>query len=214
MENKIFSKVFMWMFIGLAITFATAFYVSLNENMVYNIFSGSLYWILLLAQIGAVLYLSVRIHKMSVETSKIVFIGYSFLTGLTFSIIFLAFGLQTIIFAFGLTSIVFLIFALLGYYTNIDLTKIRTYLILGLIFVILAPLANIFIQSSNFDLFLLVFGVLLFMGFIAYDIQKIKYAIYKIENEEKAAIFGALQLYLDFINLFIRILRLLSRSRK
>ena len=214
MENKIFNKVFMWMFIGLAITFVTALYVSTNENMLYNIFSGSLFWVILVAQLGAVIFLSARINKMSSETAKLIFIGYSFLTGLTFSIIFLAFEMSIIVGAFGVTSVVFLIFALIGYYTNVDLSKMRTYLFAGLIIIILASVANIFMQNNTFDFILLITGVLIFVGFIAYDIQKIKYLIYRIEDEDKAAIIGALQLYLDFINLFIRILRLMSRSRK
>lgn len=213
MNNKIFSKVFMWMFIGLALTFITALYVSTQENIFYNIFSGSTYLLLIIAQIGAVIYLSARINKMSTETAKIVFIVYSILTGLTFSSIFIAFDMELIIYAFGITSLIFMIFSVIGYTTNIDLSKMSTYLFVGLIILILGSIMGSFINISSLDLYMIIFGILLFIGFIAYDIQKIKNMSRRIENEEKLAIYGALQLYLDFINLFVRILSLLSRTR-
>jgi uncharacterized protein len=214
MEKSIFGRVFLWLFIGLALTFVTALYVSTNENMVYNIFSGNTYFFLFLAQIIAVIYLSARINKMSVETAKAIFIGYSILTGITFAAIFVAFDMSMIVYSFGISAVIFAVFALLGFHTNIDLTKIRTFLFTGLIIIILGSIVNMFLNIAMFDFVLIIAGIVLFMAFIAYDIQKIKHMMYQIEDEEKMAIYGALQLYLDFINLFIRILRLLSGSRK
>lgn len=213
MNNKILSKVFMWMFLGLMITFISALYVSTNENMIHNIFSGNTYLFLIIAQIVSVVYLSVRINKMSVERAKVVFILYSLLTGITFSSIFLVFNIVSIIYAFLATSFLFLIFSLIGNYTSIDLSKMGIYLFFGLIVIILGSLFNIFFNIESFDFILIIFGIIVFLGFIAYDIQKIKNMAYHIESEEKLAIFGALQLYLDFINLFIRILNLVARNR-
>jgi uncharacterized protein len=214
MEKSIFGRVFLWLFIGLGLTFVTALYVSTNENMVYNIFSGSTYFFLFLAQIIAVIYLSARINKMSVDTAKAIFIGYSILTGVTFAAIFIAFDMSAIVYSFGISAAIFAVFALLGFYTNIDLTKIRTFLFTGLIIIILGSIINIFLNIAMFDFMLIIGGIVLFMAFIAYDIQKIKHMMYNIDDEEKMAIYGALQLYLDFINLFIRILRLVAGSRK
>ena len=107
-DNKIFSKVFMWMFIGLAITFGTGFYVSINPNMIFNVF-GSYYWILAIAEVAVVIWLSARIRKMKPMTAKILFSLYSFLTGLTFSSIFIVYEMTSIIYVFGITSLIFLI---------------------------------------------------------------------------------------------------------
>ena len=211
-DNKIFSKVFFWMFIGLAITFGVGYYVSINENMLYNVFS-TYYIFLIIAELAVVIWLSARINKMQPTTAKILFCVYSFLTGLTFSSIFVVYEMMSIMYVFGITSIIFLIFALIGYYTNIDLTKIGVYLFMILIGVIICSIINIFVGSYKFDLILTIICLIVFIIYIAYDIQVIKRKMYNIANEENFAIFGALQLYLDFINVFIRILRLFGRSR-
>ena len=211
-DNKIFSKVFFWMFIGLAITFGVGYYVSINENMLYNVFS-TYYIFLIIAELAVVIWLSARINKMQPTTAKILFCVYSFLTGLTFSSIFVVYEMMSIMYVFGITSIIFLIFALIGYYTNIDLTKIGVYLFMILIGVIICSIINIFVGSYKFDLILTIICLIVFIIYIAFDIQVIKRKMYNIANEENFAIFGALQLYLDFINVFIRLLRLFGRSR-
>lgn len=210
-ENKIFSKVFMWMFIGLAITFGIGYYVSLNENMLYNIFKNY-YWILVIAEFVTVIWLSVRIRKMSETAAKFMFCLYSFLTGLTFSAVFVAYSITSIIYVFGITAVVFLIFSLLGYYTKMDLTKIGTYLLMALFGVIICSIVNIFVGSETFNLGLTIIGLLIFIIYIAYDIQIIKRNLYGLEGEN-LAIYGALQLYLDFINIFLKLLRLIGNSR-
>ena len=211
-DNKIFSKVFFWMFIGLAITFGVGYYVSINENMLYNVFS-TYYIFLIIAELVVVIWLSARINKMQPTTAKILFCVYSFLTGLTFSSIFVVYEMMSIMYVFGITSIIFLIFALIGYYTNIDLTKIGVYLFMILIGVIICSIINIFVGSYKFDLILTIICLVVFIIYIAYDIQVIKRKLYHIANEENFAIFGALQLYLDFINIFIRLLQLFGKSR-
>ena len=211
--NQIFSKIFIWMFIGLALTFGVAYYVSMNENMLYNIFSKGMYWILLIAEFGTVIFLTARIRKMQPTTAKFCFLLYSFLTGLTFSAIFVVYELTSIIYVFGLTSVVFLIFGLVGYYTKLDLTKLSTYLFMGLIAIILVGIINMFVGNETLNLGLCILGIVIFVGYTAYDIQVIKRGMLGIPDEDNLAIYGALQLYLDFINLFIRLLELFGRNR-
>ncbi len=210
-NNKIFSKIFMWMFIGLAITFGVGAYVSMNENMLYNVFS-KFYVVLIVAELVVVIWLSARIRKMSPISAKIMFCLYSFLTGLTFSSIFVLYELTSIIYVFGITSLIFLIFALIGYYTNIDLTKFGIYLFMILLGIIICSLINIFVGSESFDLVLTIVCLIVFICYIAYDIQVIKRNLYSIENEDNLAIYGALQLYLDFINIFLKLLRLFGKN--
>ena len=213
MQKSIFSKVFLWMFVGLFVTFATGIYVSTNENMIYNIFSTSAYWIIFIAELLLVIFLSARIHKMSLTTAIFSFLGYSVLSGLTFSSIFLLFNVSSIIFIFAVTSVLFLIFGLIGYFTNIDLSKMGIILLFGLIGIILVSVVNIFLGNPTLDLIISVIAVIIFVGFIAYDIQRIKAFSNVIDVENKVAIIVALELYLDFINLFIHLISIFGDRR-
>ena len=211
-DNKIFSKIFFWMFIGLAITFGIGYYVSLNSNMLYNVFS-KYYMLLIIAEIVVVIWLSARIRKMNPTTAKILFCLYSFLTGLTFSSIFVLYQMTSIVLIFGITSLIFLIFALIGYFTKIDLTKLGVYLFMGLLGVIICSIINMFVKSGTFDLTLTIIALIIFIADIAYDIHIIKRNLHTFEEQDNLAIFGALQLYLDFINIFLRLLQLFGRRR-
>ena len=211
MDNKVFAKIFMWMFIGLAITFGVGYYVSCNANMLYNVFAKG-YLILSIVELLVVIVLSMCINKLSPIVAKILFCVYSFLTGLTFSAIFVVYELTSIIYVFGITSLVFLIFALIGYYTKIDLSKLGVYLFIGLVAIIIASIINVFVGSETFDLGLTIIAILVFIGYVAYDMNVIKRNL-QFYNQENIAIYGALQLYLDFINLFIRLLKLFAKER-
>jgi len=210
MQNKLFSKIYGWMFIGLLISFITGYYVSTKPNMVYNMYNA--YWILAIIEILVCIWLSAGIRKMQTMTAKILFCLYSFLTGLTLSFIFIAFKLNSIVLVFGITSLVFAIMALVGTFTKIDLTRLRTILFMGLIGIIIASLINLIIGSQTFDLGITIIGIIIFTLYIAYDIQKIKYIATSLE-EDKAAIICAFELYLDFINLFIKLLRLFGKNK-
>lgn len=212
MKNNLYSKMFMWMFVGLLITFLVGYYVSTNENMIYNIFATKFYWVIYIAEIVTVIVLSARILKMSKNGAIFGFLLYSFLSGLTFSSIFLTFKISSIIFIFLITALVFLIFALIGYFTKINLTKLGTILFMGLIGILIASIINIFVQSQTFDLILVIIGIIVFIGYIAYDINKVKRLEGQID-EDKLSIIGALELYLDFINLFIRLLQLFGKNK-
>ncbi len=214
MEMKgIFPKVFLWLFVGLFVTFATGLYVSTNENMLYNIFSTNAYWFIFVAEILVVIFLSARIQKMSSTTAIFAYLGYSVLSGLTFASIFVLFTVPSIMLTFGVASLLFLIFGLIGYFTHVDLSKWGMILLLGLVGIIIMSLVNIFLNVEMVDFIISIVAVVIFVGYIAYDIQKIKHLSGIITDENKLAIIGALELYLDFINLFIHLLQILGNRR-
>lgn len=213
MGNKLFSKVFAWMFIGLIITFATGFYVAMHPNMLYNIFSTGLHFGLLILEIVLVVWLSARSHKMKFSTSSIVYVIYSVVTGLTFSSFFVIYELGSIMFIFALTALLFGIFALLGYTTNTDLSNFSTIFLMGLIGIILATIINIFLNNSMLEIIISCVSIILFLGITAHDIQKIKSLSNVIADENAIAIIGALDLYLDFINIFIDLIKLFGKTR-
>lgn len=213
MGNKLFSKVFAWMFIGLIITFATGFYVAMHPNMLYNIFSTGLHFGLLILEIVLVVWLSARSHKMKFSTASIVYVIYSVVTGLTFSSFFVIYELGSIMFIFALTALLFGIFALLGYTTNTDLSKFSTIFLMGLIGIILATIINIFLNNGMLEIIISWVSIILFLGITAHDIQKIKSLSNVITDENAIAIIGALDLYLDFINIFIDLIKLFGKTR-
>lgn len=210
-NNKAFGKVFMWMFIGLLITFLPGYVVSSNDNMLYNIFSGGTYFILIIIELVLVVYLSARIHKMQVTTARIVFILYSFVSGLTFGSIFIVFKMSSIMLIFLITAILFGIFALIGRFTKLDLTKAGTILLMMLLGIVICTFVNVFLKNDTLDLFVSYISIIVFLGFTAYDMQKIKMLYYEFDDEDKIAIIGALELYLDFINIFIDLLRIFGK---
>ncbi len=210
-NNKAFGKVFMWMFIGLLITFLTGYVVSSNDNILYNIFSGGTYFILIIIELVLVVYLSARIHKMQVTTARIVFILYSFVSGLTFGSIFIVFKMSSIMLIFLITAILFGIFALIGRFTKLDLTKAGTILLMMLLGIVICTFVNVFLKNDTLDLFVSYISIIVFLGFTAYDMQKIKMLSYEFDDEDKIAIIGALELYLDFINIFIDLLRIFGK---
>lgn len=211
MENKIYSKIYLWLFIGLLVTFLTGAYTATNEDALSVIFANNYYWIFVILELGLAIFLSVRIHKMQPTTARITYLLYSFFSGLTFASLFVVYKLESIILVFAITSVLFLIFALVGHFTKIDLSKLGTYLLMMLIGIILCTIVNLFLQNSTFDIIISAISIIVFLGFIAYDIQKIK-RLSGYLPEENLAIIGAFELYLDFINVFIDLLRLFGKS--
>ena len=211
MENKIYSKIYFWLFIGLLVTFTTGIYTSMNQDALSVIFTKGYYWIFVLIELGLAIFLSARIHKMQPTTAKISYLLYTFFSGLTFASLFVVYKLESIILVFAITSILFLIFAAIGHFTKLDLSKIGTYLVMMLIGIILCTLVNLFLQNSTFDIMISGASVVIFLGFIAYDVQKIK-RLNGYLLEDNLAIIGAFELYLDFINIVIDLLRLFGKS--
>ena len=210
--NKILSKVFTWMFIGLLITFLTGYYVSLNEFALSRIFSGYTYIIIAIIEFILVIYLSARITKMNPTTARICFLLYSFITGITFGAIFIVYEMASIIYTFLITAIVFGLCALIGKTTKLDLTKIGSYLVIALIGVILCSIVNVFLKSTGFEMLISIVTILIFLGLTAYDVQKIQ-RLEGIIPEENLPIYGALELYLDFINIFIELLKFFGKAK-
>lgn len=212
MRKDILPKVYGWMFLGLLITFASAYTVSLNTNMLENVYSGGTYWILIIAELILAGVLSVRIRKMKGITATCLYLFYTFLTGLTFSFIFIAYEMSSIIIVFLVTAILFGIFALIGKYTKMDLSKISTYLFMGLMGILILSVINIFIANDTLDMISCIIGIIVFLGYIAFDVQRVLKSDYDIE-ERNLAIIGAFSLYLDFINIFIDLLNLFGNSK-
>ena len=209
--NNVFKKVYMWMFIGLLLTFATGYFVSINENMAYKVYN--LYWVLAIIEIILVIVLSARIGKMNITTSRIMFLTYSFVSGLTFSSVFIAYDMRSIIIVFLISSLLFLIFAILGYITKLDLTSVGTFLLMALIGIVICSIINIFVGNVTFEIVICSISILIFLGFTAYDVNKIKQLQDIYPDEDSLAIVGALELYLDFINIFLDLLRIVANNR-
>lgn len=211
-DNKLFAKVFGWMFLGLLITFGTGFYIAINPNMIQNILGSNMYWLFILAQLGVVIFLSSRIMKMQFSTAALVYALYAWLTGVTFASIFVVYQMGTIMLVFLITAVLFALFAFIGYVTKIDLTKMGSYLLMALIGIIVVSIVNMFVGSTGLHLFLSYVLVLVFVGLTAYDVQKIKELSRQLPDD-RVAIIGALTLYLDFINLFLNLLSIFGNSR-
>lgn len=212
LENKLYSKVFNWLFVGLLVTFGSGFLLSLYPNAVMNILGGTGYLVAIVVEVAIALFFGFRVRKMSEATAKFCYLLYSIVTGVTFSIIFLTYELTSLMMVFAITAIIFGIFAFFGKVTNLPLNKMGTFLFMGLLAVIIAGIVNIFIGSSQFSFILCIVSIILFIGYIAYDTKKLP-AIFDLLGEDKGAIYGAFELYLDFINLFLRLLELFGKSK-
>ncbi|MCM1370692.1 MAG: Bax inhibitor-1/YccA family protein [Clostridium sp.] len=213
MNNKLYSKIYLWLFLGLLVSFATGLFVSTQTNMLFNILKPSYTIIIFLVEIFIAVFLGMRVTKMNPMTAKILYFVYSFTTGLSLSLIFVVYEITSIIFVFAITAGLFLIFAIIGKVTNLDLSKFGTILLMALIGIIIATIINMFIGSTTFDMILCWIGIIVFLGYIAYDMQQVKRLQTVIPDEDNLAIFAAFQLYLDFINLFYRLISLFGKSR-
>lgn len=214
MKNEIYGNLFTWLFIGLLVTFGVA-YLTLNMVMnnydfAYFIFGGG-YWIIAILEIAIALILGVRIYKMQGSIAKILYLAYCALTGLTFSSIFIVYELASIIYVFLATSLIVGVFAFIGKTTKMDLSKIGIYLFMSLLGIIILEIINIFMANNNLDMLLCIISLVVFIIYIAYDIQKIKRLSTLDIPEENLAIIGAFNLYLDFINIFIRLLQFFGK---
>lgn len=211
--NKLLSKTFLWMFIGLMVTFVTGYVVAINENMVASVFDSPLFWILIILEFGLVIFFSARVQKMKPTTAKICFLLYSFVSGLTFSSVFLGFEISSVIYVFLIAALVFAIFGAIGYFTNMDLGRIGTYLLMGLLAVVICVIINIFLGNTTFDLIISIIALLIFFGFTAYDVQNIKKLADAGIDNDVVAINGAFELYLDFINIFLHLIQIIGDAK-
>lgn len=211
-------KVYLWMTLALVITGFTAYYVATSETLLTAIFTNQiLFWGLLIAEVALVIGLSAAINKLSLTMATLMFVLYSVINGATMSFIFLAYTASSITNVFFITAGTFAIMALFGYFTKADLSSMGKILVMALIGIIIASIVNIFTKSEGLAMILNYLGVLVFVGLVAYDSQKIKQMLQMApdagEGAQKVALLGALSLYLDFINLFIYLLRILGSRR-
>ena len=211
-------KVYVWMALALVITGICAYGVATSPALLQLIYSNrAALWVLLIAEIGLVFYTSARINSLSLTTATTLFAIYSALNGVTLSAIFLAFTLSSIASVFFITAGTFAATALYGYTTKRDLSKIGSILFMGLIGLILATVVNMFLHNGMLNLILSYVGVVIFVGLTAWDSQKIRQMLVMQgdtgETAQKVALMGALTLYLDFINLFLYLLRIFGKER-
>ena len=217
-QQRFMVRVYSWMTGGLGITGFMALYVA-NSETLSRIILGNLFvfYGLLIAQLGLVFYLASRVHKMSASQAKGVFILYAGLTGMTFASIFLMYTTASIASTFMVTAGTFGCMSFYGYTTKKDLTSWGSFLFMGLIGIVIASVVNMFLQSSAIYWIVTYAGVLIFVGLTAYDTQKIKemniLGNEGTDEDTKEAISGALTLYLDFINLFLMLLRIMGDRR-
>ena len=213
MKNDFLSKVFMNLFVGLLVTFLTGYFVSTNLTATLFFCTGYMPWILMIAEIIIAVVLPLRIQKLSSTTAKILYLLYAALTGLAFTSIFILYELSSIVWIFLATSILFGIFAFIGKTTKLDLSKFGIYLFMGLIGILILSIINVFIYNNTLDMITCSIGIIIFLGYVAYDIQKINRLNYYNLSEDNMATIGAFNLYLDFINIFIKLLRLFGKNR-
>ena len=210
------NKVYSWMTLALVVTALTAMYVAQSESILGLVFGNSATpWILMLAEVGVVMYLSARINRISFATALTLFGVYSVLNGVVLSVILMVYELTTIYAAFFATAGTFAAMSFIGYTTKKDLSGLGGILTMALIGLIIASLVNIFLHNNMLNSIITYAGVFIFVGLTAYDTQKIKQMLVYSNgvDQRKIGLLGALSLYLDFINLFLYILRLLSSRR-
>jgi FtsH-binding integral membrane protein len=212
-QRTFMSRVYRWMFAGLAITGGMAFYTLTNEALLGFVMKS--YWILLIAEFGLVLALSFMVRRLSGAAAALMFVAYAALNGLTLSGIFLAYRLGSVAQAFFVTAGVFGAMSVYGTVTKKDLSSWRSFLYMGLFGLLIAGVVNLFFHSGILSFVWSCVSVVVFTGLTAYDTQKLR-EMHQVGGETGVAalpIVGALRLYLDFINLFLSLLNLFGKRR-
>lgn len=211
-------KVYLWMTMALVITGITAYGVATTPGIVMAILTNQiLFFGLIIAELGLVIALTAALRRLSLTVATLMFVLYSVINGATLSLIFLVYTASSITNVFFITAGTFAVMAFIGYTTKKDLSSLGRILMMALIGLIIATIVNLFLKSTGLDLIVSYIGVLVFVGLTAYDSQKIKQMLMTADEEDdtaqKLALIGALSLYLDFVNLFLYLLRILG-SRK
>jgi uncharacterized protein len=212
MENTVYSKMFTWLFIGLLITFGAGYLLSTNLNLLLQLAQIGLLPIIITEFIIAFV-MGLLIKKLPEWLMKVLFILYSVLTGVTFGFIFVLYQMSSIISIFAICALIFALLAFYGMVTKADLSRFGLILFFMLLGLVIGEFINLFVfKNSQADVFMSAIGVGIFTLYIAYDTNRVKLML-PLFGEEKAAIYGAFQLYLDFINLFIELLNLFGKRR-
>lgn len=217
--NAVMRGVYNWMTLGLALTAGVAYLVASTPSLVQTIFSNQLLFFgLIIGEFALVFYLAARITKLAPSTAAGLFLLYSALNGVTLSIVLLAYTASDVSQAFIVTAATFGAMSIYGYVTKRDLSGMGSFLTMGVIGLVIAMVVNMFVRSTQMEMIISVIGVLIFTALTAYDTQKIKVMSQTIAGQGEYAagrvkVYGALNLYLDFINLFLFMLRFMGGSR-
>ncbi len=213
----IMQQVYLWMGAGTLLTAAVA-YVTVNTSLINLAVNPVAVLVAIIAEFGMVLGLSFGLKRLSASTAMLLFFAYAALNGFTLSMVLLVFDIGSIVSAFVATAVLFGVMSIIGYTTRVDLTKLGTYLMMGLIGLVLAMIVNMFISSGPLDLIISIVGVLIFTALTAYDTQRIGRMAAQVSSDGEAGaklgVMGALKLYLDFINMFLFMLRLMGGGRR
>ncbi len=217
-QRSFILRVYAWMVIGLAITAAAAFFTLTVPALLEAVFTNPyIFFGLLIGELVLVVVLSAAINRIPAAVATLLFAGYAALNGVTLSFLMLVYTGTSVVITFGVTTCTFGIMTLFGYTTQRDLTKLGSLLIMALLGLVIASVANIFFASTTLYWIVTYVGILIFVGLVAYDTQKLKRMSLSVSGDgtlvQKASIVGALALYLDFINLFLLLLRLLGKRR-
>jgi len=208
------SKVYGWMFAGLCTTALTSGYVLSDVSIIQTLLLNRLIFFgLVIAQFLLVGFLAVRVYSMSKTVAASVFLGYSLLNGVTLSIVFLIYTSTSILSTFFICALMFALASVYGLITKSNLTSMGSFMMMGLFGIIIASIVNIFLHSSALEWVISVVGVVVFTAVTAYDTQRIQESFQQHSNSDAVAIHGALHLYLDFINLFLFLLRIFGNRR-
>jgi hypothetical protein len=211
------NQVYAWMCVGLATTALVAWWAAHNYSVLRDIFSHGTFLILIIAEFALVFVISAAINRIGAGLATLLFLIYSALNGLTLSAIFIVYSMGTIGQAFLITAGMFAVMSVLGFITRRDLSSIGSFLLMALVGLIIASIVNIFLASSTLMWLINYLGVFIFLGLTIYDTQKLKAMAYQTQDNaalaSRLAIVGSLSLYLDFINLFLLILRILNSRR-
>ncbi|MEG2620586.1 MAG: Bax inhibitor-1/YccA family protein [Bacilli bacterium] len=210
---KFFSKVYLWMFIGMIVSGLMAYYTSVTPSMLT--FVSRNFYFIIIAELITVIAFSAFLKKINSSGAKALFIIYAIINGLTLSSIFIVYKLGSIVLVFGATAILFGSLAAYGYITKQDLTSLGKMMFFGLIAIIITSLVNLFLNSTAINYVVGIVSIMVFLGLTAWDMQKLKKIYNSCSSKEdinKIAIFGALELYLDFINLFLNLLRFFGQD--
>lgn len=211
-------KVYTWMTLAMVITGVTAYGVANSPSLLAMIFGNQIvFWGMIIAELALVFMITGMLNRVSLTTATLMFVAYSVLNGAVLSSIFMVYTMSSIGQVFFITAATFAVMAFIGYTTKTDLTSMGKILFMALIGIIIATVVNIFLHSTGLQTVVSYLGVLIFVGLTAYDSQKIKNMLYDQdaadESAQKLALVGALTLYLDFINLFLYLLRILGSRR-
>lgn len=215
--QSIMRQVYIWMVLGMLITAGVAF-ATVNTSLINLAANPAILLIAIVAELGVVLGISFGFNRLSSGAATALFLVYAALNGFTLSMVLLAFTSGTVFLAFASTAGLFGVMSIIGYTTQVDLSKMGTYLMMGVLGLVIAMVVNLFVNSGPLDFIVSIAGVLIFTALTAYDTQQIGRMAARMENAGEAGmkygIFGALKLYLDFINMFLFMLRLFGGRRR